>query len=158
MKIDLDRGISCMKSKEGDFHIYMYLDEPGLYYNANEVRVPDKLAKAAGFDVETHKLQRLKREKLAKANAQIDEEIAAMAGDTTKKTLASDEKTGFRVVDIGLGRANVLDHDGGKINNRAMTHTEAMLLYKEFTSMDEDENDLEDVAAPKSSAPVATKK
>lgn len=113
LKIDFDRGVIFSQHPSMAVWVYMYVDSPGHYLNAFGNPVPEQLAKEAGFDVEKHAKERKRRERMQEAKDAIDAELAEI---NEENAVVVKEKGGFKVVDIGLGRHNVLDPDGNRLN------------------------------------------
>lgn len=123
-KIDLDRGVLIRKHSGASMYVYMYIDTPGVYFNAHGNEVPEALAKAAGFDVETFGKERYKREKMQEFRGQLDRELEV----ATVKEKVIAKRDGYRVVARPLGTADVYDPDDQKLNDKPITEAEAMLL------------------------------
>lgn len=79
--IDLNRGVSkrTVKTKNGDLQVCMYKDQPGVYLDEQGNEYPPesalRFAKKAGFDVEEMEKLRVRNEKMAEAQARIDDEL-----------------------------------------------------------------------------------
>lgn len=108
--IDYDRGVVKRKHPSG-LELYMYMDEPGTYRNAFGNEVEETLAKEAGFKVDSLRLAKLKKERMAEAMSQIEAELADEKREVVK------EKDGFKVVSIGLGRHIVEGPDGTSLTD-----------------------------------------
>ena len=124
--IDLDRGVVIMQHTTG-VNIYMYVDEPGVFRNAFGNEVSDVLAKQAGYDVERLTRAKVKRERMAAAMASIEAELED-TGEKFKKVRAV--RSGFRLVDIGLGRFYVEDPDGDNMNKVPLSREQALPLLE----------------------------
>lgn len=105
--IDYDRGVIINVHKQTGMDVFMYLDTPGVYLNAHGGEVSEKLASEAGYDTVRWGKQRLIRERTADAHARIKEELEEAASQ--RRVVA--ERNGFQILDLGLGRHQVL-HDG----------------------------------------------
>lgn len=127
MNINYDLGVIKRKHSASGIDVYMYVNEPGVFRTAYGTEVSADLAKAAGFDVEVLAKERLKRSRMAAAMAAIEAELADPA-DPVQKVLA--ERGGYKVVAIGLGRTNVLDPDGHKLNSVYLPEAEAVKLIE----------------------------
>ena len=101
-RIDLDRGVISRSHPSLGMDVYMYVDDPGVYLTAHGTEVALALAEQAGFEVDKYAKQH--KIKVAMANAQAD--VLAQFNEATTEVLV--ERNGFKVVDIGLGRCNVL--------------------------------------------------
>lgn len=128
MNINYDRGVQKRKHTASGVDVYMYFDEPGVYRNAYGHPVSEVLAKQAGFDTETLTKERIKRERMASAMAAIEAELGSDAQKATLDVVL--ERGGYKVVHIGLGRHNVLDPDGNKLNSIQLPEQEAIKLVE----------------------------
>jgi hypothetical protein len=120
--IDLDRGVWMRTHPTLNMDVYMYCDDPGVYYDAHGNTVPEELAAAAGFD--TEKLGRDHKIKVALKEAQD----AVLAGFGEAKTKVSAERGGFKIMDIGLGRFNVHDPEGNLLHKTPISKEQATIL------------------------------
>lgn len=125
-KVDYDRGVIIMTHPGSGMDVYMYVDSPGVYLNANELHVPDNLAAAAGYDVERLSKEKLRMERKAKAGALIDKELSDDANTSEEEV---SERNGFKLVSIGLGRHNVKDPDGNQLNAHPLPLESAQKLF-----------------------------
>jgi hypothetical protein len=82
--------------------IYMYNDDPGVYYNERGGRVSDTIAAEANFDVETYGKAHRRKLAYAKASGAVDAEFE---GQTNLKVLK--EQGEYRLVELGKGVAQV---------------------------------------------------
>jgi len=89
-KIDLDRGVTKRIVAATGRSINMYKDEPGNYYYDDGSQTTEAEARAAGFPVSMHSKQKLRRQLLAKAQADIDAKFHAELGEAMKEI---DERT-----------------------------------------------------------------
>lgn len=127
--IDLDRGVMIRKAQGPNMKIFMYIDEPGVYYNVHGGEVPKDLAKLAGYDVEKYAKLKWKRDRMSEFQAQIERELEIENSEEPAKIIASEK--GFEVrAHGGLGAVDVFDPDGGKLNDRPITEAEGLLLLK----------------------------
>lgn len=126
MKIDYDRGVIKRTHRPSGVDVYMYVDEPGVYRNAFETEVSEAFAKQAGFDVATLSKQRLRKERVEAALAAIDQDI----GETGSTRKVVKTHGGFKIVNIGLGRHNVEDPDGGVLNSVPLPLEQAQKLVE----------------------------
>jgi hypothetical protein len=103
-----------MRLGPGGMCIYMYNDDPGTYLNELGGVVSDRIAQAAGFDIDS--LARSKRKKAAMRAAEIavDEEFAAQ-GSHSKVVK---ERGEYRMVEIadGLFAIQFIEPDGKGTN------------------------------------------
>lgn len=133
MKIDLDRGVSIRVHGSG-MRIYMYKDEPGVFYDPTGGRVKPELAAEAGFNVEELTRERKKLAALAAAKRRIDEEFAT-AEDDMRSILSVD--TGHEVRHLGFGNYAVFDASGRQLTKRAMTKAQATALLEGLIPRDD---------------------
>lgn len=81
MAIDFDRGvIQFSNSVHGVGDIFMYVDEPGVYFNVKEKAVSDEEAERAGIAVKAHKALQKRKELLKEASEKIDAEYKRLLG------------------------------------------------------------------------------
>lgn len=130
-KIDLDRGVMTLRHAASGLYIHMYVDEPGVYYADNGVRVSVEVAKLAGYDIEYFGKQRERRERFAAAQDKINAEMD-MADETSAKVLA--EAGDFKVLEMPLGNAIVVDTEGSRLTPSPVPKAQAMLVFKSMTT------------------------
>ena len=130
--IDLDRGVISRSHPSLGMDVYMYVDDPGVYLTAHGTEVALALAEQAGFEVDKYAKQH--KIKVAMANAQAD--VLAQFNEATTEVLV--ERNGFKVVDIGLGRCNVLSPDGDLLNKTPVSREQAEILLKHLTPDEKD--------------------
>ena len=131
-RIDLDRGVISRSHPSLGMDVYMYVDDPGVYLTAHGTEVALALAEQAGFEVDKYAKQH--KIKVAMANAQAD--VLAQFNEATTEVLV--ERNGFKVVDIGLGRCNVLSPDGDLLNKTPVSREQAEILLKHLTPNEKD--------------------
>ena len=129
-KIDYDRGVIISQHKASGMDVFMYVDTPGVYLNAFGTPVSDQLAKEAGYDVEKFGKDKLKRERMAKAMTAIEAELA-IADEVGKKNVI-EEKGGFKIVDLGVGRHYVEDAEGNRLNSIPLPVEQARVLLAQL--------------------------
>lgn len=135
-KIDYDRGVLFQQDSRSGMNVYMYTDTPGEYLNVHGKPVPDSIARAAGFDIDLYAKAKLRRERMAAAREAIDKEIELNA-TVEHKVIA--EAQGYKAVDIGLERYNVVDPDSNTLNTIPLSKPVAMALLKELSGEDVEE-------------------
>lgn len=128
MKIDYNRGVLKKVVPQSGVNVYMYKDEPGVYRNKFGTVVADTLAIAAGFDVDYYGKLKTKKEKMAVALAAIEKELE-LAGEA-REIVA--EKSGWKVIGIGLDRYMVEDPDGTVVNDNPLSRIQADRLIGEL--------------------------
>lgn len=129
--IDYDRGVTFNVEPKSGMNIYMYDNEPGVYRNIHGLVVPAELAQSAGFDTEKHAKAKLKTERMALAMKAIEVELEHAADAKEEPVM---QKCGFKVMDIGLERYNVLDPDGNVLNAVALSKPVAKTLLAQLTA------------------------
>lgn len=107
--IDVDRGCEIRRTPEG-VSVFMYIDQPGVFYNEHGVEVGAKAAQMAGFAVDTLLRERKKREAILAAGKTIAESYQ----ETEREVVA--ESGDYRIVHIGSERYNVEFSDGSVMN------------------------------------------
>lgn len=125
--IDLDRGVSMRvipitanKALAGSM-VCMYKDTPGLYYARNGVPLDPELARLAGFDVEADLRDKARIEKRKEALLAIDREFDVMPeGEIVQ------EDGDFQIVHMGRGWFDVLDEEGGRVNEGRLRRESAV--------------------------------
>lgn len=143
--IDVDRGV-LMRYLEGTgIQVYMYVDEPGVFLNAFGKEVSEDLAKQAGFDVERLSRERVKRERMKAAFAAIEAEI----DNSEAKENVVEERDGFRLIDIGLGRYMIKDPEGASLNPVPVTEQIAKKLFDQLVPVKVEATDTEDKTSKK---------
>jgi hypothetical protein len=108
--------------------VFNYKSEPGRFLNEWGQPVTEQLARSAGFDVDAHRRQRMKREKLDEAAAIIEAELATPAAETHE---IISEVGGFALVDLGLNRY-AIEFGGERVTPRAVTLATAQALLKKL--------------------------
>lgn len=136
--IDLNRGVMLRWHPTGAM-VYMYFDEPGVFRTPyGNVIEDESFVAEAGYDVKSLQRERARNARRRKAMEEIDKDFE---GD--KGPVILDKRAGFTLVDIGLGRHNVVDPDGEVINKRPLTLPEA---NKVFASMVPEDAEVAEVA------------
>lgn len=145
--IDVDRGyVSNLRDAEGNvivaqpnagvltrfapggISVHMYWGEPGVYYGDHGLELPEQMGKAAGFDTEKYKRERLKREALGKATVAIDLEYATMSVREVEL-----ERDAYRLVHVGEGRYNIEYEDGTLMNPQPLTKDIALRVFEQLS-------------------------
>jgi len=135
--IDVRRGVVVKKHKTGGFFVYMYVDTPGVYYNAFGKEVQPIVAAQAGYDTKKLGKEKLKRERMRKAMSEIEMELEL--ADSAEEETVIEQSGDFRVVSKGLGRAVVMDGDC-LITPLPIPEGEASVLMKHLAGEDENED------------------
>jgi hypothetical protein len=121
--IDLDRGVQMSSHPSLGIDIYMYIDDPGIYYTAHGNPISSELARAAGFDVDAFEKKHKIKLALAKANQTVLDEFNENPGPKLVE-----ERDGFKIMDIGMGRHNVVGPDGDVLHKTPITLEQANIL------------------------------
>lgn len=134
--IDYDRGVTFNMHGPSGVNVYMYDGEPGVFRNAHGTLVSDELAQQAGFDVATLKRKRLMKERMKDAMDKITAELA------TEETKARPVRArgGFKVMDIGFERFQVVDPDGTPLTDKPLPRQQAEALLVQLTPDAPDED------------------
>lgn len=131
MGIDLNRGVLSKKEHSSEAWFYMYVDEPGVYFNEHGIEIPEALAATAGFDIEVYGKAKRKRELLKDAYAKIEAQIGAdEASPQNQKVIA--ERGEWKVIEVGLGNVNIVHVDGDKLNAMPMAKAAALKLFDQL--------------------------
>lgn len=133
MKIDYDKGVTIRTDPGTGAKIYMYKKVPGVFMNAHGDEVTPKLARAAGFNTSDLLKERAKREAMAKAMGEIEQEFESQKAEK-KEHILEESPDGYKVVSRAFGRCYVLGPDGEELNNKPLTKQEAMKLWKEIVN------------------------
>jgi hypothetical protein len=132
--IDLNRGVEIRKHRTSGMQIFMYRDTPGVYLNAFAKEVSENLAKEAGFPVQEYARKRTAKARMAKAMSAIEAELAVAEED--RPVLA--ERGGYKVVGLGLGRAQITDEDGNALTDEPVAQDYALKLLTELAGPEVD--------------------
>lgn len=124
-----DRGV-MIRSHPMGLDIYMLLDVPGDYVTAHGNPVTEEFAQQAGFPVEQLRREKVKRERMAQARDAIEKELELQ--EAIREVV--EEKNGFKVVAIGLGRHMVEDPDGNVLTKEPLAKEQASLLLKALSA------------------------
>lgn len=135
LAIDYDRGVVFQTHPSTGMNVYMYKSEPGKYINAYGSPLSEKIAQEAGFDTVKYGKEKLKRERMAVAMGAIERELEAVEDAKVEPVY---ELGGFKIMDIGLGRHNVIDPDGNQLNATPLSREIADILVKELNPKTEE--------------------
>lgn len=137
-KIDVNRGVTMRKAVQfdeknkykftpayGGLEVYMYKDNPGVYYDAHGNEVSEKMAGLAGFPTSKLAQERKRKERLEKFKEQVDQELALMNEDDP---VVLAEAGNYQVVQAPGGRARIMTKDGEFLTPIPITKNEAMKL------------------------------
>jgi hypothetical protein len=109
-KIDYDKGVIIRTAANFGMDVFMYRQNPGVYYNAHGDKVGEGIAKMAGFDVD--KYSKLRRRKLAVAAATSAADAELLASEAVDQSVVVREKDGYKIIALGSGRHLVKDPEG----------------------------------------------
>lgn len=132
--IDVNRGVMVKKHPAG-FLVYMYMDTPGVYLNAFGNEVPEKIAEQSFFEIERLGKERVKRERMREAMTEIEMELEL--ANSSLEEIVLWERGGYRVIELPLGNAIVMDEDGNKLNPVPIPQGEAKVLLDHLAPVDE---------------------
>ena len=142
-KIDYNRGVVKRHNPTAGMEIYMYSDTPGVYLNAYGDEVPEAMAKAAGFPVETLGKKRLVAERMKQAMDLIEAEVSGIEDEVEIKVFK--ERNGYKIMSYGLGRFSLMDPDENRLTQRYLTKEEALAVFNQMapasTKPQKDETD-----------------
>lgn len=125
--IDYDRGVEKRRDPLTGVDVYVYQDDPGVYLNAYGQPIDEAAAAAAGFDVVKLGKVKDKKERVAAALAAIDAED----GEQLEQTIVQ-QRNGYKLVSIGLGRYRVLDPDGDNLTPKNLTQQEGEIVFNQL--------------------------
>lgn len=134
-KIDRNRGVLIRMAPEG-YRVVMYIDTPGIYFDAKGVRLDDTIAKAAGFDVASDRKQLAKNKLRSNYERQIGAKFAAMEQqmDAMLETNPNMVEE-MEVKEVTPGMWAVMVGDVA-ISDTRLTQEEAVTLYTGLTGDD----------------------
>lgn len=118
----IDRGVQVRNHPSMSMDIYMFIDDPGVYFSAHGDKIDPELARAAGFDVDDQS----RRQQIKQALKKASDEVLARFGEAKVATVL--EREGFKIIDLGLGRHNVLAPDGDLLNKAPLPLEQAKIL------------------------------
>lgn len=147
MPIDIDRGVTLRQIvtfndptnprkyepdiNYGGMAVYMYKDEPGVYYDAHGKVVPELMAQKAGFPTDKLAKAKRRRDAVAALEAQFRAELEA---DDQDEAVVLAEAGGYKVIALPMGRAKVVDKDtGDSVTPVPMPVEAAKVLLGELT-------------------------
>lgn len=135
-RINRNRGCSIRFHPSG-FRVIMYKDAPGEYMDERGASLSEKLAGEAGFDVATLRKERVKRQRMAEAQARIEQEFATEQDDV--EALLSVPESGLTVKHIGKGKYAIMDEEGNRLTKKPLTKAEAQTLMDDLKSGGQDD-------------------
>ena len=111
--IDYDRGVHIRTHHSTGVDVYMYVDTPGVYLSQHGTPVSEDMARQAGFPVDEQVKARELQRRLKAAHEAVYAEMNA--GEAAQKVV--EERDGFTIVDIGLGRHVIKSPDGDQLTD-----------------------------------------
>lgn len=137
--IDVDRGVTIRQvvkfNDHGQFSpdpaygglmVYMYKDEPGVYYDTHGRKVPEHLADIAGFDTKRNAKSRRKHEAMKDFERKLAQELALEADEE----IILAENSEYRVVALPMERAKIVDREtGAPVTHVPMPQADALSLF-----------------------------
>lgn len=124
-KIDLDRGVHQRIDLGTGMDIYMYVDTPGVYLTLHGTEVDVELARRAGFPVEEQLKKRRVQQALVAAQDRVLAEL--QVADQSVKVVVK-EADGFKIIDIGYDRYQVLSPDDDVLTPSPLNLRSAVIL------------------------------
>lgn len=153
--IDVDRGVSMRQIVKfdlknprkfepdisyGGMFVYMYKDQPGVYYDTHGKELPEHMAKLAGFDVNKMAKARAKREAIKAFEDRLSAELAAEFDDVVVLKEAGD----WQVIAMPMDRAKIVDKETGQaVTAVPMPRADAMVLLDNLVGTAEDVEKIE---------------
>ncbi len=129
MEINLNRGVTIKIDPSSGARVYMYKDMPGMFLNEHGHEVAESLAARCGFAIKDLARQRLKREALATASAEIEAEFESEKAEQNSKVIKETED-GYKIKQFAFGRCWVFGPDNDKMHDKPLTKQEAFHLLK----------------------------
>lgn len=126
--IDYDRGVEIRTHHLSGVDIFMYVDEPGVYLSAHGTQVSEQMARECGYPVDDQVRQRELKKKLKAAHDAIYQEMA----QGEENSIVVCEKDGFQIVDIGLGRHQIMSPDGDKLTDVPLPLEQAQAVLQQL--------------------------
>jgi hypothetical protein len=133
-KVNVNRGCHIRIHGNTGAAIYMYVSEPGIFYNDHAKKVPAEMAAQAGFDVEPLLRARKKREAMALAAQQIEAEYQEGAGIFEVLETAGD----YRLIHIGSERYNIVFDDDTPMNRDPLPLELARKTFRTLAELPEE--------------------
>lgn len=125
--IDLDRGVMICTLPGAKMDIFMYLDQPGVYFDCHGNPVPEGLARAAGFPVETLAKKRRMAEEMEKTKALIEAKL-----QIAKTSEVYAEKDGYKVVHFPETGMAVVESGAGRLTPEPVPLSLATTIFGEL--------------------------
>lgn len=126
MKIDLNRGVEIRRHKATGSQVFMYVDEPGVYFNENAVDCGEEIARECGFDTETHGKLKERQERLEESRVKVEEDLGL------DQDIEIAKRFGFTVIESTPNSHDIFDPNGQKVNAHPMEKAEAIRVMNQF--------------------------
>lgn len=123
-RIDVDRGVDIRQvvkfenqhkfapdPRYGGLTVYMYMDDPGVYYDVHGNKLPEGIAKMAGFSIDKLAKARKKKEAMAQFEKRIAQELALEQDEEIVIREAGD----WKILALPMDRAKIVDKDTGEM-------------------------------------------
>lgn len=130
-----DRGV-CVRLHPAGLEVLMYIDTPGVYFDARGKNVSGVLAKEAGYDTEKFGRDKVYRDRMAAVDAELRAELE-QASEGDKSVVL--ERDGLRLISIGGGRHYLEDTDGRRLNSVFVTEEKGRELMGKYAPLSEPE-------------------
>lgn len=131
----------------GGMQVFMYCDDPGVFYNERGGRVSEGIARQAGFDVDTLSKAQRKKQAMLQAQKTVEEEYAGIAA---MKII--EERGEYRLVEPAPGHFQIqfveADGSGSTLTTSPLTEKAARKLFVEMAGEDADDH-VRDAAKPR---------
>lgn len=138
-RIDYDQGVYINVHPATGMDVFMYVQKPGYYYNAFGTEVAEQLARESGFDVDTHLRARRKNEMMSDAMQKIEAELEQNNRELGKEEVVVEERGGFKIIDIGLGRHQLKSPDGDILTPIPIPLEQAKAVFEQIAPKVEEE-------------------
>lgn len=126
--IDLNRGVTKRFHSSG-VAVCMYKDAPGVYLDTAGNELNDKIAAEAGFPVDAYAKERQRRDRMAAAMKEINEEFGNIPEGKPVFTVGN-----YSVVHKGGGSFVVQDEDNTVLTPVAMEKSKAIQLARKMAA------------------------
>jgi hypothetical protein len=126
-----------MRQGPGGMCIYMYNDEPGVFYNERGGKISDRLAEQAGFDVNSLSREKRKQAAMRAAGLAVEEEFASQGGHSK----VVKERGEYRMVEVAEGLFSIQfiepDGKGTTLTKVALARKAADKLFDDMAGPEE---------------------
>lgn len=130
----INRARGCIiRIHPAGMRVIMYHDSPGVFVDERGESVTQKVAAAAGYDVQRLAKQKRKQEKLHRLQAELDREFSDQE-DAIARAMSSDGK--LTVKATGGGQYAIFNNDT-RVTTHALNKKEAETLLEQLRDEDE---------------------